>query len=99
MKISVIGAGAMGSLFGGKLSLNGIDVVLYDINEQALQTAITTQDKLLHSLVKENRISEQSASDAKIRIKTTTNAEEAAANADFVSESVLEDRLVKKELY
>ena len=33
MKISIIGAGAMGSLFGGKLSLNGIDVVLYDINK------------------------------------------------------------------
>jgi len=32
MKISVIGSGAMGSLFGGKLSLSGIDVVLYDIN-------------------------------------------------------------------
>ena len=32
MKISVIGSGAMGSLFGGKLSLSGFDVVLYDIN-------------------------------------------------------------------
>ena len=31
MKISIIGAGAMGSLFGGKLSLKGNEVVLYDI--------------------------------------------------------------------
>ena len=33
MKISIIGAGAMGSLYGGKLSLSGNDVVLYDINK------------------------------------------------------------------
>ena len=31
MKISMIGAGAMGSLFGGKLSLAGHSVVLYDV--------------------------------------------------------------------
>jgi len=34
MKISIIGAGAMGSLFGGKLSATGNDVVLYDINKE-----------------------------------------------------------------
>ena len=33
MKISIIGAGAMGSLYGGKLSLAGNNVVLYDINK------------------------------------------------------------------
>ncbi len=33
MKISIIGAGAMGSLFGGKLAAAGNDVVLYDINK------------------------------------------------------------------
>jgi 2-dehydropantoate 2-reductase len=33
MKISIIGAGAMGSLYGGKLSLTGNNVVLYDINK------------------------------------------------------------------
>ncbi len=33
MKISIIGSGAMGSLFGGKLAKSGEDVVLYDVNE------------------------------------------------------------------
>ncbi len=31
MKIAIVGSGAMGSLFGGRLSLSGCDVVLYDI--------------------------------------------------------------------
>lgn len=34
MKISVIGAGAMGSLFGGLLSKSGHKVILYDINKE-----------------------------------------------------------------
>lgn len=34
MKIAILGAGAMGSLFGGKLALAGTDVVLYDINRE-----------------------------------------------------------------
>lgn len=31
MKIVIVGAGAMGSLFGGRLALAGADVVLYDV--------------------------------------------------------------------
>ncbi len=31
MRIAIVGSGAMGSLFGGKLSLAGHDVVLYDV--------------------------------------------------------------------
>ena len=38
MKISIIGAGAMGSLYGGKLSIAGNDVVLYDINKAHVDT-------------------------------------------------------------
>jgi 2-dehydropantoate 2-reductase len=34
MKIAVIGAGAMGSLYGGRLAAAGNDVVLYDINQE-----------------------------------------------------------------
>lgn len=37
MKISIIGAGAMGSLYGGKLSAAGADVVLYDINKEHVE--------------------------------------------------------------
>src|SRR6185436_18739089 len=32
MKIGIIGAGAMGSLFGGHLALGGQDVTLIDVN-------------------------------------------------------------------
>jgi 2-dehydropantoate 2-reductase len=37
MKIAIIGSGAMGSLFGGRLSLAGQDVVLYDVYREHVQ--------------------------------------------------------------
>ncbi len=37
MKISIVGAGAMGSLYGSALASTGHDVVLYDINEEHVQ--------------------------------------------------------------
>jgi len=38
MKISIIGSGAMGSLYGGKLSLAGYDVVLFDVYREHVET-------------------------------------------------------------
>jgi 2-dehydropantoate 2-reductase len=37
MKIGIVGAGAMGSLFGGRLSQAGKEVLLYDIYEEHVQ--------------------------------------------------------------
>lgn len=37
MKVSIVGAGAMGSLFGGKIAQSGHDVLLYDINKEHVQ--------------------------------------------------------------
>lgn len=41
MKIAVVGAGAMGSLFGGRLSQSGHQVLLYDINREHIETIQT----------------------------------------------------------
>jgi 2-dehydropantoate 2-reductase len=38
MKIAIVGTGAMGSLFGGKLSQAGHQVMLYDINREHVET-------------------------------------------------------------
>jgi len=58
MKISIIGAGAMGSLYGGMLSEAGHDVVLYDVNKEhvdrinskglAIHSAATKEVKVVH---------------------------------------------------
>jgi 2-dehydropantoate 2-reductase len=37
MRIAVIGAGAMGSVFGARLLSTGVEVILFDINEEHIQ--------------------------------------------------------------
>ncbi len=49
MKISIIGAGAMGSLFGGKLSASGNEVILYDINKAHID-AINSNGLIIETL-------------------------------------------------
>ncbi len=79
MKISIIGAGAMGSLYGGKLSLTDNNVVLYDIN--------TTHVNMINS---RGLIIEESATGEKV-----TTHPRASSNPDDVSESDLMILFVK----
>jgi 2-dehydropantoate 2-reductase len=41
MKISIIGSGAMGSLFGGRLSLSGHEVVLFDVDREHVEKIVS----------------------------------------------------------
>jgi 2-dehydropantoate 2-reductase len=55
MKISIIGSGAMGSLFGGMLSLAGHEVVLYDVYrehiEKIVRDGLTIEDAATGALI------------------------------------------------
>ncbi|MCF7928793.1 MAG: 2-dehydropantoate 2-reductase [Spirochaetales bacterium] len=55
MKISVIGSGAMGSLFGGMLSAAGHEVVLFDIFQEHVDT-VNSNGLSIESVVAENSI-------------------------------------------
>ncbi len=46
MRIAVIGAGAMGSVFGARLQSPGVEVILFDINEAHIQ-AVRTRGLML----------------------------------------------------
>jgi len=49
MKIGIVGAGAMGSLFGGRLSQSGHQVMLYDINKEHVE-AIRKEGLIIEDL-------------------------------------------------
>ena len=67
MKISIIGAGAMGSLFGGKLAAAGNDVVLFDIN-QAHVDAVNSNGLKIETLA--------TGKVQTVQVKASTNADE-----------------------
>jgi 2-dehydropantoate 2-reductase len=87
MKISIIGSGAMGSLFGGRLSLAGQDVVLYDIYRDhvnaintsglSIEDAATGEITLVHPRASTDPESVRDSDVLIIFVKSTTTEEAA----------------------
>jgi 2-dehydropantoate 2-reductase len=88
MKISIIGSGAMGSLFGGRLSLAGHDVLLYDVYREhveavnagglAIEDAATGAVTMAHPKASADAAATR-GSDVLIIFVKSTSTEEAAA--------------------
>lgn len=97
--VLILGSGTLGLRIGLQSALSGFQTTIYDIYQDALTTAEKTQDKILHGLLKEKKITHEEAEAAKKRITFTTDIQSAAPKADFVSESVTEDVELKKKVW
>jgi 3-hydroxybutyryl-CoA dehydrogenase len=97
--VLILGSGTLGLRIGLQSALSGFTTVIYDIHEEAFTNAKKIQQSILSNLIERNVINTEDAEAAKARITFTTDATKAAANADFVSESVVEDLEVKKKVW
>jgi len=97
--VLILGSGTLGLRIGLACALNNYKVVIYDIDEKAFESAKKTQSNLLKTLVKSQNYTQQQADMALQNIRFTTNAQEAAKNADLVSESVTENIEIKKKVW
>jgi len=97
--ILVLGAGTLGSRIALQAALSGYHVIVYDINEKCFSKARKVHHAILKYLESNGKIKGQEAEQALSRIQYTIDAEEAAKDADLVSESVYEDLNVKKEVW
>lgn len=97
--ILILGAGTMGLRIGLQAALSGYQTVIYDIDEKSFARAQKTQRDVLAMLGKQGKVTDEEGRDALARIRFTTDAEDAARDADLVSESVFEDLKVKKEVW
>jgi 2-dehydropantoate 2-reductase len=96
MKISIIGSGAMGSLFGGRLALAGQDVVLYDVYKEhvdkinaeglSIEDAATGQITVVHPKASADPAA-VAGSDVLIIFVKSTTTEEAAATFEAFAKS------------
>jgi 3-hydroxybutyryl-CoA dehydrogenase len=98
-KFLVLGSGTLGLRVGLRAALSGFQVTIYDIDEKSLEKARHTQQKLLHHLISEGRVTNIEADLALKAMHYTTDAGEAAAGADFVNESVTENLEIKKQVW
>lgn len=98
MIIGVIGSGAMGSGIAQVAAEAGHQVVVYDTQQEALDRAAQKLNSLLARLVEKGRRSSAEAEQLISRIYFTGNFEELSP-AGLVIEAIVEDLVVKKEVF
>jgi len=97
-EIAVIGAGTMGRGIAQVAASNGHNVVLYDVNMEVLESAENNLQKILSRLVQKDVINEIEKEGILRKINFTHDINK-LGNADLVVEAVIEDPLVKKEVF
>jgi len=96
--IGVIGAGTMGCGIAHLAASKGHHVVLYDLNKEVLTGAEQGLQKILSRLVAKQIIVEAEKDKILQKINFTHDINQ-IRNASFVIEAVIEDPLVKKEVF
>ena len=98
-KAAMLGGGVMGSGIVNLLIKNGFDAVLWDINDQAVQKALTAVRKTFAYPIKKKKMTEKDL-DAmmKSRLTATTKLED-VKDVDLVIEAVLEDMEIKQDIW
>lgn len=98
MQAGIVGSGSMGRGIAQVLAGAGHDVVVYDLQSQALDAARQQLDKILGRLVEKGRIQADAAKALKDRIRYTTSLED-LAHSELVIEAIVEDLQIKKEVF
>ncbi len=97
-RVGVIGAGQMGNGIAHVCALAGYDVILEDLNAEALKRAKTTIENNLNRQAARNIIAADSVSAALARIRTSQNLDD-MADRDIVIEAATEEEAVKRRIY
>ena len=92
--IGIIGAGTMGNGIAQTCALAGIDAVMQDVNEAALERAMKTIGGSLDRLVRKGTLDDAGKAATLARVCTTTRAED-LASADLIIEAATENEPVK----
>ncbi|WP_417224887.1 3-hydroxybutyryl-CoA dehydrogenase [Amphritea sp.] len=101
MKINsfgVVGAGQMGGGIAQVAACSGFDVVLYDLNDPALERGIKAINSSLARMVNKEKLTQAEADQALARIKLTTDMADMAATG-IVVEAASEDEEIKKTIF
>lgn len=97
-RVAVVGAGVMGNGIAQVVAQAGYEVVLVDVSGDALDRAERRIDRSLQRLVRAEKLTDQDATGARQRIKTSTDLLDAGHRADHVIEAVTEDLEVKQDI-
>ena len=94
----VVGAGQMGGGIAQVAACSGFEVVLYDLNDAALERGVKAITSSLARMVNKEKLTQAEADQAVARIKQTTELSDMAV-VDIVVEAASEDEEIKKTIF
>ncbi len=97
--IVVIGAGTMGNGIAHTFAQTGFSVNLVDVSQQALDKAVATITKNLDRIISKGNLTEEQKTSTLNNIKTFTNLEDCAPNADLIVEAATENQDLKLKIF
>ena len=96
--VGVIGAGQMGNGIAHVMALAGYDVLLNDLNEDALTKAVETIQKNIDRQVSRNKVAQSDCDAAMARIKTTVTLTD-LGQTDLIIEAATERENIKQQIF
>ena len=97
--ITVIGAGTMGNGIAHVFAHNGYQVQLFDINQAALDRALSTISKNMDRQIAKEKLSQAEKDSALGRLHTVTNLEHAVREANIIVEAATENKSLKFQIF
>lgn len=97
-KFGVVGAGQMGGGIAQVAACSGFDVVLFDLNDGALNRGVKAISSSLARMVNKEKMTQVEADAALGRILQTTDMA-AMSDVDIVVEAASEDEAIKKTIF
>jgi 3-hydroxybutyryl-CoA dehydrogenase len=98
-KICYVGAGTMGCANSLVAAVSGYDVVIYDVSSESLAQVTDKHREMGTFLVGSGYCSAEELEASAARISCVQDLQLAVADADLVSESVIEDLGVKRDVF
>ncbi len=99
MKITVIGSGTMGNGIAHVFAMYNHQVALVDIDENALERAMTTIGKNLNRMVKKGKITEEQRAATIANITTYQELSEAIGGSGLIIEAATENEKIKLAIF
>ena len=97
--ITVIGAGTMGNGITHAFAQNGFSVIMVDISQDSLNSAMKTIEKNLDRMLSKEKISLEDKNDTLKNISTSTNLENSVLDCDLVVEAATENVNLKLKIF
>ena len=98
-KIAVLGAGTMGPGIAQMFAIGGYQVTMWTRSEETRERAKETLYKSLQTFVEEGLIPAASLETVYARVSFALTVEEAVEGADFIQETIVENKDAKTELF